>query len=154
MKTVCPLGTGVRIPLPPPKIKTPIGVFFVFRGIRTRRERSGRKQSGGLFLPTWVTSAARRKSAAALGRIPLPPPKIKTPIGVFFVFRGIRTRRERSGRKQSGGLFLPTWVTSAARRKSAAALGRIPLPPPKIKTPVGVFFVFGYRCAQRNSLFS
>ena len=56
-------------------------MFFIFRygllwlGIRTRRERSGRKQSGGLFSPTRITSEARRKHASACGKIPNPPPK-------------------------------------------------------------------------------
>ena len=43
---------------------------------------------------------------------------------LFFSPIGIRTRRERSGRKQFGELFLPTWATSvceaidALRRKN------------------------------------
>ena len=64
----------------------------------------------------------------------------------LFSLQGIRTRRERSGRKQSGGLFSPTWQR-AKRGDRADRLGKIPCSPPK-KTVFTVFFL----CINKNGL--
>ena len=56
------LFVGVRIPIPQPKINHPTGWFYFWRkrgiGIRTRQERSGRKQYGVLFSLPWATSVS------------------------------------------------------------------------------------------------
>ncbi|MDO4365076.1 MAG: hypothetical protein Q4C99_11175, partial [Clostridia bacterium] len=66
--------------------------FFIFKynkGIRTRREQSGRKQSGGLFLPT-CQRAKRGDRGGSLGKIPCSPPKIKSSSsdGLFILIWG------------------------------------------------------------------
>ena len=76
-----------------------VGAFFLvlISGIRTRRERSGRKQPKWLFSPTWATSAARRR-VRCTRKNPYSPAKKKAltlVVGAFFLvlISGIRTRR-------------------------------------------------------------
>ena len=108
------------------------------RGTRTRREEQsdGRKQSGGLFLPTGQRAEGEAIGAGSTGTKSLLARQNKS-VGClnrsFYFFahfnilhaRGTRTRREEQsdGRKQSGGLFLPTGQRAEGEAIGAGSTG-------------------------------
>ena len=67
----------------------------------------------------WCNGSTTDSDSVCWGSNPYSAAKNKTTVidRGFIFYNGIRTRRERSGRKQSGGLFSPTWATSEARRR-------------------------------------
>ena len=84
----------------------------------------GRKQSGGLFLPTWSRSEATRRRTGVRRKNPLLSAKTKSRSqGLLFALAKQKEGFEQGGsrlvcgRKQSGGLFLPTWSRSEATRR-------------------------------------
>ena len=75
--------------------------LLIIIGIRTRRERSGRKQPKWLFSPTWATSVSEAIAHGSVRENPYSPAKKKAltlVVGVFFLVLiiGIRTRRGRN----------------------------------------------------------
>ena len=110
------------------KITTFLVVIFLFikKGFEQggRKPKAfGRKQSGGLFLPTVATSTARRERRQPRKNPLLSAIKTKPSFWVVLFFyneKGFEQGGRKAkpfGRKQSGGLFLPTVVTSKARRE-------------------------------------
>ena len=71
----------------------------------------------------WCNGSTTDSDSVCWGSNPYSAAKNKTTVidRGFIFYNGIRTRRERSGRKQSGGLFSPTWATSEARRRRRQA---------------------------------